>query len=171
MFKKLSLTIALVAMSCMLFASNSFAGANNAEVEVRATFTRALVVTAGDPIIFGNILTNTNAGTVSIDKNTGTVTYSGGALSVDDQNSQRGYITFIGPRPGNVGITYDSSITLSHSTESATVDFSPATEVTSRAISAYNEFVRIEIGGTISFPTNVTEGLYSGSVTITVDYN
>ncbi len=171
MFKKIFLTLALVAMSCMLFASNSFAGANSAEVEVRATFSRALIVTAGDPIIFGNILTNSNAGTVSIDKQTSDITFSGGVVNVDDTNSQRGYISFVGPRPGNVGITYDGTVPLTHdSVAGATVNFAPAAKVTAYNISIYNEFVQIEIGGTVSFGSDVTEGLYSGSVTITVDY-
>lgn len=95
----------------------------------------------------------------------------GGVISIDQTTSQRGFINFIAPRPGTVGITYPSNITLTNVNDSsATVTFSPASEVTSRVISAYNEDVIINIGGSLNFDINTTEGLYNGSVLITVDY-
>ncbi len=147
------------------------AQAQTAAVDVNVTFTRALVVIAGDPIQFGNIVVNGNAGTVNLDKNDSSVTYSGGVMSIDTTTSQRGFVSFIAPRPGNVGITYPSSINLANSNDpTSIVTFSPAPAVTSRVISFYNENVEIRIGGSLNFPVNTMEGLYSGAVPITVDY-
>lgn len=145
--------------------------AGSAAVDVNVTFTRALVVIAGDPIQFGNVLINGNAGTVNLNKLTSEVTWSGGVVNVDQAVSQRGFINFIAPRPGTVGITYPSQVTLTNTLiPSSQVTFSPAPEVTSRVISAYNEDVTIRIGGSLNFDVNTMEGLYNGSVTVTVDY-
>lgn len=147
------------------------AHAESAAVDVNVTFTRALVVIAGDPIQFGNVLINGNAGTVNLDKSTSEVTWSGGVINVDQTVSQRGFINFIAPRPGTVGITYPAQIQLTNvHNPAATVTFSPAPEVTSRVISLYNEDVTINIGGSLNFDINTTEGLYNGSVLVTVDY-
>ena len=161
--RNLYLLAILVVFSLVSTAGNALS-ANSAEVSISASFERALVVQAGDPITFGNILTNTNAGSVSINKITSEITWSGGVVSVDQGNSKRGYINFIGPRPGNVGITYDSTVLLKHTQTAATVTFAPAAEVTSKNIANYNEDVKIYIGGTLTFGTNVTEGMYTGSV-------
>lgn len=155
------------ALSMMTFNAQ----ANTAGVDVNVTFTRALVVIAGDPIQFGNITINANAGTVNLDKNTSEVSWSGGVMSADQTTSQRGFINFIAPRPGNVGITYPAQVDLHNSVDNTqTVTFSPAPEVTSRTISAYNENVEIKIGGSLNFPINTMEGLYNGVVPVTVDY-
>jgi len=147
------------------------ASAQSAAVDVNVTFTRALVVIAGDPVQFGNVLINGNAGTVNIDKNDGTVTSSGGVISIDQVTSQRGFISFIAPRPGNVGITYPAQIDLVNQDDpGSTVTFSPATEVNSRVISIHNENVEIKIGGSLNFGVNTREGLYNGAVLVTVDY-
>lgn len=166
-FRHLFLIEALIAFCLVSTVGGAFAG--SVELPVRASFERALVVTAGDPIVFGHILVNGNAGSVSIDKDTSNVTWSGGVVSVDQTNSERGFISFIGPRPGNVGITYDSSVPMLNA-EGATVNFTPAPEVSSHNISRYNEEVVIKVGGTISFSPNTMEGSYAGSVTISVDY-
>lgn len=145
--------------------------ASTAAVDVNVTFTRALVVIAGDPIQFGNVVINANAGTVNLDKMTSDVTWSGGVMSVDQTTSQRGFISFIAPRPGNVGITYPAQVSMHNSVDNTqTVTFSPAPEVTSKVISAYNENVEIRIGGSLNFGINTMEGLYNGVVPITVDY-
>jgi hypothetical protein len=164
------LSMSAAAALCLGVATTAQAGANSAEVSVNVTFSRALVVTAGDPVQFGNILINGNAGTVNLDKDTGALTYSGGVMNADSATASRGYITFIGPRPGNVGITYENSVVLTNATTNTTVTFSPATEVSSYNISAHNENVQIKIGGSLNFDVNTAEGLYSGSVTIGVDY-
>lgn len=145
--------------------------ADTAAVDVNVTFTRALVVIAGDPIQFGNVVINGNAGTVNIDKSNSDVTWSGGVMSVDQTTSQRGFVSFIAPRPGNVGITYPAQVEMHNSVDNTqTVTFSPAPEVTSRVISAYNENVEIKIGGSLNFGINTMEGLYNGVVPVTVDY-
>lgn len=146
------------------------ASAESAAVDVNVTFTRALVVIAGDPIQFGNVLINGNAGTVNIDKDDGTVTSSGGVISVDQTTSQRGFVSFIAPRPGNVGITYPAQIDLINTASPSTVTFSPASEVTTRPISVHNENVEIKLGGSLNFGVNTQEGLYNGAVVVTVDY-
>ncbi len=162
--------------AAMLFATLGVwapaAGAeSSAAIDVNVTFTRALVVIAGDPIQFGAVVINGNAGTVNIDKDDGTLTYSGGVISADQSTSQRGYISFIGPRPGNVGITYPAQIELVNQADpGSTVTFSPSTEVTTRAISVHNENVEIKVGGSLNFNINTREGLYNGSVLIQVDY-
>lgn len=160
-----------IAAASALSMISATAGANTAGVDVNVTFTRALVVIAGDPIQFGNVLINANAGTVNIDKATSEVTWSGGVMSADQTTSQRGFINFIAPRPGNVGITYPAQIDLHNSVDNTqVVTFSPAPEVTSKTISAYNENVEIMIGGSLNFGINTMEGLYNGVVPVTVDY-
>ena len=161
------LTAALIL--CLAFGAAP-ASAESAAVDVNVTFTRALVVIAGDPIQFGNVLINGNAGTVNIDKDDGTVTSSGGVVSVDQTTSQRGFISFIAPRPGNVGITYPAQIDLINPSSTSTVTFSPASEVNSRPISVHNENVEIKLGGSLNFGVNTQEGLYNGAVVVTVDY-
>ena len=162
-----SLTAALVL--CLALGATP-ASAESAAVDVNVTFTRALVVIAGDPIQFGNVLINGNAGTVNIDKDDGTVTSSGGVISVDQTTSQRGFVSFIAPRPGNVGITYPAQIDLINTASPSTVTFSPASEVTTRPISVHNENVEIKLGGSLNFGVNTQEGLYNGAVVVTVDY-
>lgn len=147
------------------------AAAESAAVDVNVTFTRALVVIAGDPVQFGNVLINGNAGTVNIDKDTGTVTSSGGVISIDQTTSQRGFVSFIAPRPGNVGITYPAQIALTSGVDNpSTVTFSPATEVNSLNVTRHNELVEIKIGGSLNFDLNTQEGLYNGAVLVEVDY-
>lgn len=71
------LALSIAALS-LLGAVSGSAYASSAAVDVNVTFTRALVIIAGDPIQFGNILVNGNAGTVNLDKNDSSVSYSGG---------------------------------------------------------------------------------------------
>ncbi len=171
MSKLRNLVSLVTALALVLGVLAPAAYAESAAVDVNVTFTRALVVIAGDPVQFGNVLINGNAGTVNIDKDDGTVTSSGGVISVDQVTSQRGFVSFIAPRPGNVGITYPAQIDLANSEDpTATVTFSPATEVNSLVINAHNEFVEIKIGGSLNFGINTREGLYNGAVLIEVDY-
>ncbi len=172
MMSKLRNLLSLTCVFALLFGILvPAASAESAAVDVNVTFTRALVVIAGDPVQFGNVLINGNAGTVNINKDNGTVTSSGGVVSVDQTTSQRGFVSFIAPRPGNVGITYPAQIDLVNTDDpGSTVTFSPATEVNSLAVSAHNEFVEIKIGGSLNFGINTREGLYNGAVLIEVDY-
>ena len=164
------LSLAAVGALCLGTAVTAQAGPGSAEISVNVTFSRALIVYAGDPIQFGNILINANAGTVNLDKDTGALTYSGGVVAADGATASRGYIGFVAPRPGSLGITYESVVPLTNTNTGDIVNFSPAAKVNNYTVTTYNDEVTIEVGGSLNFPINTTEGLYSGSLTLTVDY-
>lgn len=175
-FKTKAFRYLFLLASVFVFGLISISGsvyANTIEVDVEATVTCMFVLEPGDSVQFGNIYIKSggDAGTVSIDKDTGEVTWNGGVVNVEKANSQLGSLKLVAPRPGELGITYPEQVNLTNNLDSSkNVVFSPAAAVNSVTITGYNEVLEIKVGGMLQLNANTMEGIYSGNVAITVDY-
>ncbi|MEX0680852.1 MAG: DUF4402 domain-containing protein [Balneolales bacterium] len=155
-------------------------------ITASASVTSAVTVTGAENIQFGNIVPSTNARTVSGD---GTVT---GDNAGDDTGAQPGRFDVTKGPETPVTLTFSALTALTDDTETLTfsygensylstsdsevlngVVFDPASvlDISSESTYVTASTFSVFVGGTVTPTADQAEGTYTGSITLTVEYN
>lgn len=161
-FKKIG-GAALILASLGLSAS---ALAATADGTANATVLTPIGITAGDTLEFGTFSAN-SAGTVVVALD-GSRSSTGGVLLVPGGTVRAGTFNVTGSGNQTFAISYPGSVKLTRSGGSETM----ALQVSGPATSALESGSKtISVGGTLTVGANQVGGSYTGTYTMTVEYN
>jgi Mat/Ecp fimbriae major subunit len=172
--KKLVLFIIVLGLPLMAQAQ-TFNAVGSADLSVSATFSGSLILTTETNFNFGSFTAGTPL-TSTIDPN-GTTDVNPGT------GSARGVINAFGVANGEITFTLPGTVTLSNSGSDmeATLTYAYSNDATdldtnlgaaagAQDLNGDGEG-RLFVGGTLTFGNNVANGTYTGTVTITAEYN
>lgn len=140
----------------------------------KATVLRALSITSGTALNFGRIqLPGAGSSTITLDAGTGARTVSGAAIAYATPAPTRGAFTVAGEGGQQVSISVPAAITLNGPAASLSVNLTsstPASATLPGALGAAGS-LPISIGGSFTLTPATPPGAYSGTVTVSADYN
>ena len=159
--KKLGLAVLILAM----FGASGSALAATASGSASATVLAPIAISAGNTLQFGNF-SPVASGTVIVAAADGGRTATGGVILAGGTVSA-GTFTVTGTGAQTFAITYPGSVNLSRE-GGGTMALQVAGAATGTLSSGT---ATINVGGTLTVATNQTAGAYTGSYTMTVEYN
>jgi hypothetical protein len=161
------------ALAATLVATPAVAQQRTASGQARGVVLSPLSLQNVAPLDFGTVATSNALGTVTIDAETGVRTVGGGVTAVPSTPSRARFdglgqagqtvVLTLAPPTGNVIVdAANDSITVN----SMTLD---ASNATTRVIGAGGNF-SVYVGGAFGLAANQPNGVYSGTFTLTADY-
>jgi hypothetical protein len=160
-FSRISLLAAVVATLSTFSVS---AMAATATGTASATVLTPIAIAAGTALNFGTLAGNASGGTVVVTaggtrSTTGTVVVTSGAFSA-------GSFTVTGTGAATFGVTYPASFNVVSNANTMAVQVAGAATGT-----LANGTVALPVGGTLTVGANQAAGSYTGTYTMTVEYN
>jgi hypothetical protein len=137
---------------------------------------RAIIVTPFsfiqvDDLVFSTIVPGGSAGTVTIDAVTGSRTSAGGVAALGGSTAQRARFVGAGSENQTVSLTLSAPPTLSDGgSNTMTMSSLDLDGPNTRTIGPDLAF-DVYVGGTLAVGANQAPGFYSGTFTLTVEYN
>lgn len=163
---KAVIAAALMGVSAPAFAQDSATAQSSAEIIV------AIDITNDDPLSFGVIARPaTGSGTVTINPDTGARTVSGGVAAVTGGTTGRALFSVTGDPTRAFSTTIPANFILSNGTPADDITVTLTAETTpATALDALGE-ATIGVGGTFGVDFDTTTDEYTGSFSVTVQYN
>lgn len=160
--------LALAVAAPPVWAQNS----TSADVNASATVVRTLAVTSTTELSFGTFAAGSTSGTVTMSA-IGNRSFSGGVTLVAANPGSQATVN-LGGTPGTAySVSLPSSVQLNAATGSATMSLATFTTtiVGPQATLNTSGTGSFGIGGTLTVNANQPIGTYSGSFTVTLNYN
>jgi Domain of unknown function (DUF4402) len=171
--------VALLLLMCAAMLSTTPAAAQNGVGQTKAQLSAAIILTKSSDLFFGDIAVGTG-GTVTINAQTGAVTTAGGIVSVTATTS-RARFTAIGTqgRVITMSLSPAPNITLNRVGGGATMTVNQLRRSINGGTAGpmgpnftlpSNGTADIAIGGRLNVGANQMQGVYTGTFTLTVNY-
>ena len=171
---KTILKLAMAVMATFAIVGGAHAQSNSASNSAAATIFEPLVVTAGDPLLFGGIVSPPAAGTVEVAAATGARTPTGVVL-VPSLPGQAATFDILGQALATYEISAsDASVTLTSGPNSmtATLNYISANGGTFPNFGLDGAGAdTVNVGGVLSVGATQPAGVYSGLFTLEANYN
>lgn len=161
--RRMKVALAIGFVAGMAASASSFAA--TASGTASASVLQPIAITAGQSLEFGAFAGN-SAGTVVIDT-AGARSATGGVLLANNNGTYRqGQFSVTGTGNSTFAITYPSAFNITSGANSMSVTVAgPATGTLSSGSATIN------VGGTVTVGANQAAGSYTGTYTMTVEYN
>ncbi len=156
--------LALAALVLSTFGASGSALAASATGTANATVLAAIAITAGNTLEFGSFIP-TAAGTVIVAAADGARTISGGVV-LSGGSPRAGTFSVTGNGTQTFAITYPGSVNLTNGGN--TMALQVAGPATGTLVAGA---VTINVGGTLTVAMNQAAGAYTGTYSMTVEYN
>lgn len=140
----------------------------------KATVLRALSINSGMSLNFGRIqLPASGSSTISLDASSGSRAVTGTAVAYATPAPTRATFTVAGEGGQQISISVPSSVTLNGPAGSITVTLTSSTPPATTLPGALGTSgsLPISIGGSFTLTATTPPGAYSGTVTVSADYN
>lgn len=160
--------------AALLAASPAFAGtADTATAEARGTVLQPLTITRLSDLDFGWVVSTANAGTVSIDPDSGTRSTTGGVTAVANYPGNRAKFAGAGTVGNAVLLTLTQpGVLVSQTNPADTVGASLTLDnggATTRYVGTSSTFL-VGVGGDFNIAANQPNGVYTANFDLTADY-
>lgn len=168
--KTLSRLSLLAAVMAVAGTFSTGALAATASGTANATVLQPIAITAGTALNFGTFSGNASGGTVKV--STGSVrTLTGSVVVASGNTPTAGTFSVTGTGTSTFGITYPANFNVTSGANTMSVDVSAATNTNPTTGTLAGGTATLSVGGTLTVAANQTAGAYTGSYTMTVEYN
>ena len=165
-FARMAALAAVVTTASPAFAQSASVPAGTDPIG-RARIIKPLLLEAVSDMNFGDI-TVEDAGVATVNGTTGAVSCTGG-LTCPGASSAATW-TVRGTNNQTVNITRPNTVTLDHETTADTLTLNITGPTSLQLSSSGMNGTNFSLGGNISVPANARDGLYEGSIVVTVQY-
>ncbi len=152
-------------MVCMPIAAHAASATANSTVTILAPVT----ITKTADLVFGTVSAGTTAGTVVM-STAGARSVTGGAVLSSTATGNAAAFNLTGNANSTYAITLPTSTTLAGPGTSMTLNTFTSNPSTTGTFNGSGS-ATLAVGGTLSIGANQTAGSYTGSFSVTVDYN
>lgn len=137
-----------------------------------ATVLTPMVITAGTALNFGTFSGNASGGTVKVATGTSARTLTGSVVVASGNTPTAGTFTVTGTGASTFGITYPANFNVTNpALNTMSVDVSAVTNSNPTTGTLASGTATLSVGGVLTVAANQAQGVYSGSYTMTVEYN
>lgn len=173
MTKKIFAALAVSAAAFSLGTAANAQSSATASANGSTTIVRPITITNTADLAFGRIVKpSTGTGTVAIADNADTVSAASGAVALSGITTSRAKFDIAGEGGQVISVAVPASFDMANGGDTITVTLDPdlgSTTTLSGALAAAGS-ASLNVGGTFNVPAATPTGLYSGSFSVTVQY-